>query len=332
MASESIAERLSNLTPAQRELLAKKMNQQQKQLPSNILVIKEGDSQKRRPIFCMHPPLGVTGYYINIASHLPEDQPVYGIQCPSLTSDVVAHSDMTEMAKHYFSLVQEVQSEPPYQFLGHSSGAFIAYEMSKLVDSPSENIPFLFCVDQHAPVGQQEPVAAAYAGDNLDDNIQAIYLTCWLVGMAHNTPLTFSVEQLAVCESREARFDLVAGFFKEAGFLPQAAESSSVSKVLRMIANHFNADSSFIEKHNSGEPQDKYDGKLILFRSTEKTNWIGLGIETEADTSPASGWEPFCSNDVEVINIPESDHINLFMEPAVKTMADELTKYLYRSE
>ena len=329
--SESIERRMANLTPAQRELLATKMTQKNQTKPHNVILLKEGDCNKRRPLFCLHPPLGVTGYYINIANLLPADQPVYGIQSPALTGPAAGHSDMTEMAKDYFAQIKLIQPEPPYQFIGHSSGSFIAYEMSKLIDNQEQNQPFLFCVDQYAPLGDQEALASAYCVDDLEDNAGTIFLTCWLVGMAHNCELTFSGEDLAGCASRDERYEMVSAFFKQAGFIPQSADLSMVSKVLRMVANHFSADAKYFQQNNQSFPDKKYEGTMVVFRSTEKTNWIGMGIETEADSSPSAGWDSFCSNPVDVIDIPESDHINIFMEPAVEKIANELTKYLYVS-
>jgi len=326
----NIQQRLANLTPEQRELLVKRMNQQKQEKPKNVLVIKEGDNTKRRPLFCTHPPLGVTGYYLNIANYLHEDQPVYGIQCPVPSGAEEAHSDMTEMAKAYLEQIKAIQPEPPYQIVGHSSGGFIAYEISRLLDE--DEMPKLFIIDQHAPIGEEEALAEAYSSDDLDDNIQTIYVTCWLVSMAHGTQLTFSIEQLASCESRNEKYELVGQFLKEAGFIPQSSDLSMVSKVLHMIANHFNADTNYINSFNEALPDHKYNGNLTLFRSTEDTTWLGLDFVTEADSSPASGWEPFCSKPINVIDIPNSDHINLLLEPVVRALATKLDSYLFKAE
>lgn len=326
-----VQERLANLTPLQRELLAKKMNSQKDVKPPNILVIKEGDNSEYRPIFCMHPPLGVTGYFHNIANHLDDRQPVYGIQCPAFSSDREAHDNMHEMAKDYLQQIKTIQSEPPYQIIGHSSGGFIAYEIARLIND-KEQLPNLFIIDQSAPLGHMESLADAYTtGDDLDENVQTLYLTCWLVSMAHGVELTFSIDKLASCESRDEKYSLAGQFLKEAGFLPQSAELSMVSKVMHMIANHFKADTDYIESFNQALPENKYDGNLVLFRSTEATNWQGLDFVTEADSSTDSGWQPFCSNPLEVIDIPNSDHISLLLEPAVKDLAAELEKFLYSS-
>lgn len=326
----AVQERLANLTPSQRELFRKKMNDQKQARPANLLVIKEGDTTKRKPLFCLHAPLGITGYYLNIANNLPDDQPVYGIESPALSGEQLAHDDMREMARDYLECMKSVQAEPPYQIIGHSNGAFIAYEIAQILDK--EELPLVFAIDQAAPTGEKSPVMDAYSGDDLDDNIQAIYLTCWLVSFAHNVELTFTIEQLSGCVSRDEKYELVSQFLKVAGFLPQSAPISMVSKVLHMIANHFKADAKYIDQFNKALPSKKYDGDLIIFRSTEETNWAGLGFVTPADTTPFSGWEPFCSKPVTVVDIPGSDHINILMEPAVKTLADELEKYLFKSE
>ena len=278
------------------------MNQRKQERPENILVTKGGDNKKRRPLFCVHPPLGVTGYFLNIANHLPDDQSVYGIQCPVLSGAEQAHDDMMEMTADYLEQIKTIQSEPPYQIVGHSSGGFIAYEMARLIDN-EEKIPNLFIIDQMAPLGKEEDLAAAYRSDDLDDNDQTIYVTCWLVSMAHGVELSFSIEQLVSCSTRDEKYELVSGFLKEAGFLPQSAELSMVSKVLHMIANHFRADTKYIEHFNDQLLDQKYDGNLVLLRSTEATDWIGMDLVTESDSSPASGWEPFCSKSVDVINI-----------------------------
>lgn len=82
---DDLQKRIDRLTPEQRKLFNRRLKEMEKKDEKSeiLLTIQEGRPDLRRPLYCMYPPLGVTGYYINIVLHLHPHQPVYGVQSPA---------------------------------------------------------------------------------------------------------------------------------------------------------------------------------------------------------------------------------------------------------
>lgn len=324
-----IEERIKQLSPEKKRLLELKMSQANAAKSSMLLVLQKGDSSKRHPVFCLHPPLGVTGYYANIVRYLDKDQPVYGLQCPVLYDQHPAFDNYEEMASYYLQQVKTVQPEPPYLFIGHSSGACTAYEMALQANREQQGAcPLMVIVDQEAPMGQASGVLEAYRTEDLLENDQTMFLTCSLVALAHQQELTFRMEELMACAAMEDKHALVGNYLRSCGFLPQAASDSMVSVVMKMIASHAQADYSYYEKHNKSDAIDQYSGHSVLYRCTEQTYWHGLGVTTPPDESGYANWDLFCSGQLESIRIQQSDHLTLMMEPRVQELAESIQNKL----
>ena len=95
-----IQSRLDQLTDEQRDLYYKRtLKKAEDSTDAMMLLLKAGDESKFPPLFCLHPPLGTTGYYINLATQLHPDQAVYGIQSPALYGIRDAFDNYQEMAR-----------------------------------------------------------------------------------------------------------------------------------------------------------------------------------------------------------------------------------------
>ena len=236
-----------------------------------LLPLQEGDTTKRRPVFFLHPPLGVTGYFINLVRHLDDDQPAYGIQSPAFYKICEPFNDMSEMANYYLDAIKTVQAKPPYTLIAHSSGANIAYEMALQLKDHKKNIPTLIIIDQQAPIGQLDEIMNAFKDPKLTESDEALFLTTWLVSLIHNQELTFSLDDIKALSSIEEKYELVANFLKLSGFIPKNAENDMVKTVLQMIANHAVADHKYHEKYTPDGSETKYEGRTVLLRCTEET-------------------------------------------------------------
>lgn len=324
---QSFEERIANLSDAQRELLKQKMKDMSNNKSEILLCLQEGDPTKRRPIFFTHPPLGISGYFINIVRHLNPEQPAYGIQCPALLKIREPFNSYEEMASYYLDVIRTVQPEPPYILAGHSSGAFTVYEMAMQLSNHVKDIPFILLIDAYAPVGEINPILETYDTPDLLENDEVLFVTTWMVSLAHDLELPFSVEDLKLCSTVEEKYDLVSAFLTEAGFLSVNADNEMVKILLKMIANHIMVDKNYFAKYENGVDA-KYEGKTVLFRRTLETRWPGFDIISPPDLSDFSGWEKFCSGPIDVLDIPETDHITIIMEPSVQTIAKHLQTYI----
>lgn len=73
-----------------------------------------------------------------LASLLP--CPVYGLQCTSKAPMSSIHN----LAKYYVSLIKPIQKKGPYQILGYSFGAAVAFEMGTILESENEEVKLIF--------------------------------------------------------------------------------------------------------------------------------------------------------------------------------------------
>lgn len=323
--------RIEKLTPEQRTLLEQKIKAMKKNdTKSKILLpLQEGDSLKKRPLFCLHPPLGVTGYFIKLVRHLDPEQPVYGIQSPAFYNIRDPFDDMSEMAAYYLEAIRTVQAEPPYTLIAHSSGAYTAYEMALQLKEHKQNIPTMIFIDQPAPIGPLDEIMNTFKDPNLTESDEVLFLTTWLVSLIHNQELTFSLDDIKSLSSLDEKYDLAANFLKQSGFIPKNADNDMVRTVLQMIANHAMADHKYHEKYTPDGSEVKYEGRTVLLRCTQETVWQGLGATSPPDTSKSSNWEKFCSGPIDVIGIPDADHISMVLEEhCVRDIAEKLQPYL----
>lgn len=327
----TLEERVQKLTPQQRKLFEQKIAAMKNTNNKSkiLLSLQEGDSSKRRPVFFLHPPLGVTGYFINVVRYLAPEQPAYGIQSPAFYNIRPPFDDMSDMAAYYLEAIRSVQAEPPYTLIGHSSGAYTAFEMALQLQEHKINIPTLFLIDQAAPIGPLGEIMDAFKDPNLTESNEALFLTTWLVSLIHNQALTFSLDDLKALSSVEEKYELVANFLKLAGFIPKSAGNDMVKTVLQMIANHAMADHKYHEKNTPEGSSTKYEGHMVLLRCTEETVWQGLGATSPPDTSEFSNWDKFCKGPIDVIGISNADHISMVLEQhCVKDIAEKLQPYI----
>lgn len=98
-------------------------------LNDNVLkVIKTGELNKT-PIVFIHP-IGGTGFcYLDLIKLLPDDQPCYLIQDPSINADQVLFDDMPTMAAYYNKLLIEKLKATKFILAGYSFGGMLALEM-----------------------------------------------------------------------------------------------------------------------------------------------------------------------------------------------------------
>ena len=292
-----------------------------------ILLLQKGNSTLRQPIFCTHSPLGITGYYTNLIRHFDSNQPVYGIQSPAFVGVGEPFDTIEALAAHYNEAMRYVQPEGPYVLMGHSSAAFIAYEMALQLQQRGERVPLLIVIDEKAPYGAFDPFMESFLQPNLYESAETLYLCAWAVGLVHNTPLTMTLQDLQLL-SIQKRYKLTLEFMKQAGFLPELAKPNMIPILLNMLAHHARADKGYFQKHTTNGVNQHFQGKIVLLRGTQETRWPGTDIAQPPDTSEYSGWERFCTGSIDVIGVPDTNHVTIMTEAGVTVMAQLLQPYL----
>lgn len=109
-------------------------------MPEQILVQLESKnkSSSATPLFMVAPIEGHVTALKTLASHLP--CPVYGLQA---TTDVPLTS-VRDLAQFYINEIKSIQKKGPYQILGYSFGAGVAFEMGTILEAVKEEVKLIF--------------------------------------------------------------------------------------------------------------------------------------------------------------------------------------------
>ena len=97
------------------------------------------------PLFVAHGIGGSVLSFIELATHLGPEQPVYGFQLPASIDEHQAN--LRTVAGNYLRQVRAVQPAGPYHFAGHSSGGLVVFEMACQLSDQGETIGLLALLD-----------------------------------------------------------------------------------------------------------------------------------------------------------------------------------------
>ncbi|KAF9993662.1 hypothetical protein BGZ79_001642 [Entomortierella chlamydospora] len=120
----------------------------------------------RRPLFCVHALLGLAWSYTGLLSHLPKDQPVYGLQARGFNGKGKLPESIEDMAKDYIDQIRRVQPHGPYQLLGWSFGGSVAYSMAVQLEKLGEKVDLLALMDtptEYSRLEEEDELSATEA-------------------------------------------------------------------------------------------------------------------------------------------------------------------------
>jgi thioesterase domain-containing protein/acyl carrier protein len=111
-----------------------------------------------RPLFCIHPAIGLSWSYARLLQHIPSEHPVYGLQARNLRHPENAPTSMEQMAAEYLQLIRSVQRAGPYNLLGWSFGGLVAHAIATQLQSEGQGIALLALVDSYPSIGAHAPL------------------------------------------------------------------------------------------------------------------------------------------------------------------------------
>ncbi|MGX1778639.1 amino acid adenylation domain-containing protein [Nocardia brasiliensis] len=102
----------------------------------------------RRPLYCVHPAIGLSWSYSGLVPYLDPQRPLFGLQSPLLSGSNPVNS-VEELAAVYVSEVLQIQPEGPYYLLGWSLGGLIAHEMAVQLTMAGKEVALLAMLDSY---------------------------------------------------------------------------------------------------------------------------------------------------------------------------------------
>ncbi|MER5323305.1 thioesterase domain-containing protein, partial [Streptosporangium roseum] len=270
-------------------------------VPATGAPVPEGGGQV--PLFLGHPAGGTTGVYSLLAGALGTDRVVFGLERLDDVGASGAEAGVSERAARYVAEIRKVQPAGPYRVGGWSFGGILAFEIARQLGA--ENVELVAMIDSGLPDEVAAAERAEIAARRYADFAAYLARTYGVrVRLAHDELAGLSeAAQLALVETRVA----------ESGVLDLLGEA-----ILRhQITSH--EDTRAIECYRAGT----YEGRVVLYRSTDPTPWAVEDIRYAHTDDPTRGFGPF-SPELEIVTIAGSHHLNLLDPPHVEVIAAHL--------
>ena len=217
---------------------------------ADVLPIKSSGSGK--PIFCIHPVLGIGWAFSSLAPRVPEDRPLYALQHarPILKGEGV--KSMGELAYAHLAHIRQIQPKGPYTLIGWSMGGLLAHNIASILESSGDRVELVTLLDAY-------PYHGDVAKQPLDSPLSIKAAIDFLaITIPPEGPYPNSMEELA---------DIILRTEIEAiptENRPDEALLATLTGELRQIATH-NID--IIRQY---EPR-KVTGNEVFIRATQRT-------------------------------------------------------------
>ncbi|WP_228000598.1 amino acid adenylation domain-containing protein [Nocardia australiensis] len=113
-----------------------------------VLPIRHQAPDKKPPLFCIHPAIGLAWCYSGLLAHLAPTRPVYGLQAPHVAGED-GFTSIAEAAGHYVAHIKSIQPDGPYHLLGWSLGGLIAHEVAVQLQEAGAEVGLLSMMDSY---------------------------------------------------------------------------------------------------------------------------------------------------------------------------------------
>lgn len=270
------------------------------------------------PIFCVHSPLGSTGYYANLARALPSNVPFYGINAVGAFGDELPLESFEAMAQHYIRAIRAVRPRGPYVLAGHSSGAYIAFEMCLRLGTT--DAPRCIVIEQDAPTRAGAFVSQKDHG--APDMLSTLIKLLTVIATLQARPLPDdpdTMRRVFATAPEDRQLVILADWLKQLRLLPQNAGPEMAGGFLCSAGAHGAAEAQWSPRGRS------YDGLLCVVQANDSV--VVLGTESVTDPTKYADWQSYCTRPMRHFHVP-GNHLSLMIEPYVAETARCIQKFL----
>jgi amino acid adenylation domain-containing protein len=266
---------------------------------SPLIGLQTGGS--KRPFFCVHAVGGSVFPYLPLRDYLGPQQPLYGLQVQALENDVTPLARVEDMAAAYITAMRAVQPDGPYLLGGWSMGGLIAYEMTQQLQAQGETVDLLVLIDSMpAP---------------LQCNVNDEWTVLQMFAETYGIPLANLDAQYEVLRqlNPEELLNHVFEQVRSAKLIPADIGISQVRRMLSVLRSNMQAMQEYVLQ--------PLTNRVHLIRAVDPA--------TPDELNLALGWSELAP-EVEVVTVP-GNHFNLFREPQVSAVAEQLKLWLTES-
>ncbi|MEO5371417.1 MAG: amino acid adenylation domain-containing protein [Magnetococcus sp. DMHC-1] len=297
------------------EQLARYLRQNQMENPwSSLVAIRTGGH--KLPFFCAAGAGGNVVYFHELARHLDDQRPFYGLQPAGLDGTTPPLTTVEALASHYVETIKTVQPQGPYALGGHSFGGLVAYEMARQLCNNNEKVALLVILDSPAP-HHYTPTGLTWS------HAQWLVQVATIVGHLHGVSLDLSQEMLEPLTPPE-QLTLMLERLKMSDVLPPDAPPSSFKGFMDVYKANLQA-------HYQPAP-GPHPIPITLMRARDMQPDRLLTEEArQIHRNATSGWADHLARMIDVHEIP-GDHLTMLTHPHVLDLARVLGKCLDAAE
>jgi acyl-CoA synthetase (AMP-forming)/AMP-acid ligase II/thioesterase domain-containing protein/acyl carrier protein len=256
---------------------------------------------KRPPFFCVDDGIGEVLIFGDLARHLGEDQPFYGLQLADLDRDRAPLTRIEVLAAHYIGELRKVQPAGPYYLGGHSFGGRVAYVMAQQLRAAGQEVGLLALIDTYSSVGRRRLGLRQRLARHCER----------IVEMGVPAYAAFVIRSRTMRAYMPLRSKLASATWRYF-----ESRSRPVPHVLR------HGEPIAVEVIRREYRPRPYDGSAVLFKA-ELDRWSHPDMH--------DGWQRLINGGLEVRPIPGS-HYTCLKEPNVRTLAAELAQCLEQQQ
>ncbi|MFE7416391.1 amino acid adenylation domain-containing protein [Rhodococcus sp. NPDC057529] len=103
-----------------------------------------------RPLFCIHPIVGLAWCYTGLTSRIDPDRPIYGLQSPAIAGEATPPTSIDDLAARYVQEIRRIQPDGPYDLLGWSLGGVLAHAVAVQLQAAGAEVATLVMLDSYA--------------------------------------------------------------------------------------------------------------------------------------------------------------------------------------
>jgi len=259
----------------------------------------------RSPLYLVHGAEGNILLYRDLARHLGEDQPVYGLQSIGLDNKTEIDPRFEVVAGNYIKEIKALQPKGPYFLGGYCLGGTIALEMAQQLKRNGDEIGLLFMIENYNIKTIQWPMPFSLTMKNKVLNLW--YHLGNLFTDSNNAKMDFLREKTRIELSRY-RVTLQVSL---AALMKKLGLNSSLN------FPHIKVDKAYDEALILYTPQ-VYEGEIVLF---------GARNRLAGFRDPLYGWGHIAAKGVELLELPINPRGSL-VEPFVGMLAKKLNERL----
>ena len=247
------------------------------------------------PLFCIPGTHGHVLCFHPLTRHLEAGRPIYGLQLPGLRQGEAPLDTIEEIADVFIREIRHVQPAGPYYLVGYCLGGVIAYETACRLHAEGQEARLLGLIETFVPGAIQS--------------------------RSRFERIKVHLKRFAARRGAERIEYIRERLFGRQESAPQQIddfeEGVGVTDTIRKVAGAANRAAIRYKAR-------PYAGPVTLFRAAEQPDWLDFVVDM-----PMNGWERLARGGVLTHSVP-CDHIDVFKEPYVQTLARGLQDSLDR--